>query len=134
MKKARLLILMLVLILVLSGCDTYYATKYYPYFMSSHWVCLEPYFEITYEYKPSGYLKDVSCILVWNETTIPARIGFMAGSYEVYEYTDADSEIIPVTYFAGGWKYEQGNLVLSISDDFAFFNGEYTELVLEPQD
>lgn len=134
MKRVFFWIAMLVLILGLHGCDTYQVTQHYPDFKSSHWICEEPYFEISYEYWPDGHLKDSLCTLVWNETTIPARISFMAGSYEVYEYTDADSEIIPVTYFAGGWKYEKGNLVLSISDDFAFFNGEYTELVLEPQD
>lgn len=133
MKKYCIILAVLVFVLGLHGCDTYEVSHHYPDFKSSRWVCEEPYIEISYEYWPDGHLKGSLCTFVWNDATIPAKIAFMADSYDVYEVTEENSSTSPKTYFAGSWKYRNGNLVLFIPDDCTFFNGEYEELVLLPQ-
>ena len=123
-ERKRLLIALLIvgISILCLGCDPYYDD--YPYCTESEWICSNPVFTLSYTFDSNGGLKHEE-FLGLNGETIAVDVLFHAGSYfAMPENSNLHSERL----FSGRWKYRDGDLVLTIKEDFIFHN-QYEELV-----
>ena len=110
----------------LFGCDA--TAGAYPYSEPSEWISRDPSFILTYTRDSTGYLVSEET-LIWNEEEIAVDIGYNADFFCVQP---EGSVVFAERLFSGTWYYRNGNLVLSVEEDF-IFNNQYAEIVLSPQ-
>ena len=116
------LVISLCALSLLCGCDPYY--DQYPFLEEAEWICDEPHFTFTYTYDSNGACNGTE-LLTWQGTTMEVDVLFQSTWYVVIPEgpTSNDDRIL-----TGVWRYQNGNLVLSIEEDF-IFNNQYSELV-----
>lgn len=104
------------------GCDPY-AGKY-PFLSESEWICDDPYIAVTYSKSSSGEISSKEYIEL-NGKLIEIDINYRAGSFCISPEYSVDYED---RLFTGAWEYRNGDLVLTIKEDFVF-NNKYSEFV-----
>lgn len=131
-RKQRLLSLSLLLILLavltLSGCDP--VAGKYPYSSDAKWVCADPEFVLEYSHNSMGQLVQTE-YLEYGGKTYVVSTDYRAHQYWVFPYNyDGHPQGYDEQLFSGTWKYVKGDLVFEIEEDYVF-GGLYSELVFE---
>lgn len=136
--KKRLLLVLLVLVVFLTGCDTYAMFDRYPWDKADQWYCEEIDLTITFAYKEDGSLLGCGTLpWDWNgQTYYNMGVGFGPGHF-VFDTPDetrvsTNGTVMAKVHLSGLWKYQGKNLILTITED-ELFDGKYTELVFVPQ-
>ena len=132
--KLMAVLLMMVVSILCAGCDL--RAGHYPYDKSTEWVCSDPNFTITYTHLPKNGLEEESFLEVDGEM-IAVDVLFGHGSKFVILPKNPLRPEIYVHYserlLTGLWKYRDGNLIITIQEDFVFDN-QYEEFVFCPGD
>ena len=121
------LILLIISMLLFCGCDSRYGR--YPFQVSEEWYSEEPAIFLSYTQNSNGTW-DLYHTLTWADSMKEISIGMQSSYYCVYP---AGSNHYEDRLFSGSWKYQNGNLVLNIEEDF-LFDGEYSKIILKPID
>ena len=136
--KRKLFLVLLVLVIFLTGCDTYAMFDRYPWDRAEQWYCEEIDLTITYTYREDGSLLGSGTLpWVWNgQTYYNMNISFGPG-YFAFDTPDethvsTDGTIKAKVHLSGSWEYQGKKLILTISED-NLFGGEFAELVFIPQ-
>lgn len=132
MKKMISILLLAVMLFALAGCDTYAMFNYYPEDRSTVWYCEEIDFEIKYVPNAYGNLAPQVSPLEWNGTTYEVEAGFFAGCFDIYLNKNGEATTEDGHLLSGRWRYENGNIVVEITED-NFFNNTFEELVFKPE-
>lgn len=119
-------LLVLVFAVLCSGCDPYYNN--YPHDKATGWICTNPFISLSYNTDSNGTLSQEE-ILIWEELTLEIDLVFQSNLFTMYpaNTTSHDERLI-----SGSWYYRNGNLILTIDEDF-IFEHQFKELVLEPK-
>ena len=131
MKKIISVILVLMIMIIATGCDTYAAMEHYPWQKADKWYCEEIDYEIVFQRDKNGKLVGVSSVpLVWDGKTYDASPTYISGNIWLHVY---EGENWKETLLEGNWEYRGKNMVVY---DFegSIFGDEYTELVFVPQE
>ena len=132
--KLMTVLLMMVVSILCAGCDG--LAGHYPYDKSTEWVCSDPNFTITYTHLPKNGLEEESFLEV-DGKMIAVHVAFRHGSNFTIKPINTLYPAGPVHYserlLTGLWKYRDGNLILTIQEDFVFDN-QYEEFVFCPGD
>lgn len=131
MKKMISILLLAVMVLSLAGCDTYAMFNYYPDDRSTVWYCEEIDFEIKYVPNEYGNLAPKASPLEWNGTTYEVAAGFFAGYFDIYLDKNGEATTEADHLLSGRWRYENGNVVVEITEDKVFDN-TFEELIFKP--
>ena len=131
MKKMISILLLAVMVLSLAGCDTYAMFNYYPDDRSTVWYCEEIDFEIKYVPNEYGNLAPKASPLEWNGTTYEVAAGFFAGYFDIYLDKNGEATTEADHLLSGRWRYENGNVVVEITEDNIFDN-TFEELIFKP--
>ena len=131
MKKMISILLLAVMVLSLAGCDTYAMFNYYPDDRSTVWYCEEIDFEIKYVPNKYGNLAPKASPLEWNGTTYEVAAGFFAGYFDIYLDKNGEATTEADHLLSGRWRYENGNVVVEITEDKVFDN-TFEELIFKP--
>lgn len=128
MKKRRYLLLFLVVVIFLTGCDS---TERYPWHKAKQWYCEDINFLITCTFDEKGNLLDAyNSHWIWNDESYNVHIGFR---YDYFDFMKSDPDTRTCrTLFAGTFQYQGENMILTITEDNLFY-GEFDELVFVPQ-
>lgn len=100
------------------------SSRNYPFYIASVWHSDNPTFTLTYTYDENGVLIS-SEILEWNQEVMHVEVCFLMREYCVYP---KNSSAYEDRLFSGTWRYQDGNLVFFIEEDFLFGN-QFSELV-----
>ena len=98
----------------------------YPFENAPRWVSSNPYFVLEYKYDDEFF---ESAILEINGELQEVNVECVDGTYDVF-IIDPETRYTE-TLFGGSWRYRGDNLVFRIKHD-RIFNGEYKEIVFEP--
>ena len=128
MMKRKLLLVLLVLVIFLTGCDTYAMFDQYPWDKADCWYCEEIDYTIKYSFSSTGQLQPHTEYWIWDGQTYNVTAACQASTID-FLVTESG---MGRTLFSGTWKYEGKNIVVSIVTD-NIFGGEITELVFVPQ-
>ena len=127
-KSTRLIIgiaLFFCILSILLGCNR--RSGRYPYDLASKWLCNELPFTLSYSLDDNGMLFQ-SEILEWNGQSLAVDLAFSLNTYCVYPESSHHHDD---RLFSGTWKYRDGNLVLTLTEDF-IFDQKYAELTFLP--
>lgn len=111
---------------LLCGCDPRYGQ--YPMDKADFWYSADPVMTLSYKQNADKTWTVIET-LCWNDETMEISIGMRSDYYCVYpagEILNHDERL-----FSGRWGYRNGNLVLSVKEDF-IFDGKYSEITLIP--
>ena len=124
MRKTIALLAMIALCICwFCACDTIHGK--YPFQVATKWVCDNPYFLLSY---PENKKDNEHGELQLGTEIITVDITFGLGDYCVYPVHSVHYDDRLLT---GLWDYRNGNLVLSIDEDYLFEN-QYSELIFAP--
>lgn len=132
MKKYCVLIT-IIFVSCLLGCDTYEMFDHYPGSKSSMWYCEEIDFKLEYALNAHGDQILQMSQLQWNDVCYTVYIGFHTGYYVMYSYKDEGPYEKSDMLLCGEWHYEGDNLVFEITEDNIFDN-TFEKLVFVPID
>lgn len=110
---------------ILLGCNR--KSDRYPYDLASKWICNELPFTLYYSLDDNGMLLQ-SEMLEWNGQSLAVDLAFSLNTYCVYPESSHHHDD---RLFSGTWKYRDGNLVLTLTEDF-IFDQKYAELTFLP--
>lgn len=133
-RKYGIIILILALIVVSTLFVQYQNTKnrYYPYYASSNWRCEDPSFSLSYSTDGNALLSSYE-VIEWNGEVIEVDVCFLMREFCIYPATSSSYQSYDDRLLSGTWKYQNGNFVLNIKEDFLFGN-TYSEIVFYPCD
>ena len=102
----------------------------YPYERANRWICVEP--EISLDFSNN---RSTGC-LKWSGEEFLISVGMRANSFQAYQIDALQEEVLYLEQekllFAGEWRYEGRNLIVTINQD-NIFDGVYTKLIFNPQ-
>lgn len=117
--------------LILAGCDTYEMFNYYPDDISTVWYCEEIDLEIRYAPNEYGHLAPQVSPLEWKGTTHMVTFGFNPVCFWLFLDTEEETDMGSAPVLSGTWHYEDGNLVVEITED-KIFDDTFEKLVFKP--
>jgi len=128
MKKRRFFLLFIVMVILLTGCDS---TERYPWHKAKQWYCKDIDFMLTCALDEKGDLLDAyNPHWIWNDEAYYVHIGFRDNYFD-FMSVESDTRICR-TLFAGTFQYQGENMILTITED-KLFDGAFDELVFVPQ-
>lgn len=121
MKRVALLIM--VLSVLLGGCDTYAIFGMYPSDRADSWYCETLDFTLNVDQTVS--------VLNWEGKTLNIRMAVQSSYYVMFHEQEKDAVTQNSVLFSGTYSYSGENLILKIEED-NLFNGAYEELCFVP--
>ena len=125
--RRKYFILLILILAVLSyGCDPLYND--YPHNKSNEWICANPLITLSYNKDENGALSQDE-ILIWEELSMVIDLAFRSDYFTMYPANTISHDD---RLLSGSWYYRNGNLILTIEEDF-IFDYQFDELVFVPQ-
>ena len=122
---------MLIVLILLCGCDAYAFANTYPFDSGTAWYCEE--LDFLLDYQNSQTQKDIENghTMVLNGEEITVEVLFHSNYFAIYQ--DGEKPVALEDKLIGGtWEYDDGKLVMHIDDDYASIIS-FSELVFIPQ-
>ena len=121
MKRVALLIM--VLSVLLGGCDTHAIFDMYPSDRADSWYCATLDFTLN--------VNQTASVLNWEGKTLNVSMAVQSSYYVMVYEQGKDTVTQDSTLFSGTYSYSGENLILKIEED-NLFNGTYEELCFVP--
>ena len=125
-RTKRLFFLLTVVVSILCiGCDS--LAGHYPHDTGTEWICSDPNCTLSYTYQPNGTFTQEEFLEVDGEM-IAVDVLFQSTNFCIQPESSLD---FSDRFLTGTWKYQGGNLIFKIDEDFVFDN-QYEVFVFFP--
>lgn len=127
----RIIASIMLLLLILSGCDRFELLRLYPWYKAEMWYCEEIGMYIEFSVDVDGDISEAPVGYIEEEDMRhPLLIGFRGN--DLWFGSEPDEHNVSWPLLTGNWEYEKESLIITVQDD-QLFGGRYSKLIFIPQ-